>query len=243
MELTVVGYYGGSQKGTAATSSYIIKSDEGAVLIDCGAGSFSKLSQVINVDTIDNIIISHYHYDHFSDIGALIYNRLIKMGIGKISNPLSIYTQEDGVISTTLDLGKSVNLNFINERSNLNLFGMRFDFLVTQHPIKCLAVRIRKDHKTIVYTADSAFSEDLVTFALDADLLITENSLYNDIDGSSSGHMNTSDTARLINEANVNKAVLTHLPIYGNHTDILTQVNNQTEVEVILASEFLKVKV
>ena len=73
MELTVLGKYGPFPKEGGATSSYLLKVDGKVILIDCGAGSVSRLLKHARIEDIDVIIVSHFHFDHSSDLGVLIY--------------------------------------------------------------------------------------------------------------------------------------------------------------------------
>ncbi|UUX33606.1 MBL fold metallo-hydrolase [Fundicoccus culcitae] len=243
MELTVIGYHGGSAPADHATSSYLLKVDGFQLLLDCGAGTMSQLQKVADIDQIDHVLITHYHYDHFSDGGAFVYNRLVKKMLNPALNPLTIFTQEDGVISPTLKMGENSQLVYIDEDSQLSLEGMSIRFMVTTHPVKCLAVRIEKDAKVLVYTADSSLTAELIEFSMGADLLVTECSLYSGYSGAKSGHMNTEEVAELINRSGAKKTILSHLPIYGDHQVMLETVKGLTDKEVVLAEKFLTVEI
>ena len=77
-------------------------------------------------------------------------------------------------------------------------------------------MRFEVDGKSFVYTGDTSFKEELVTFSQDADLLLCECSFYGHQDGSNAGHMTSCDAGKLAEKANVKRMVLTHLPHYGN---------------------------
>lgn len=239
MKVTVIGHYGGSAPTGGATSSYLIEVEDKKILLDCGAGSLNQLQKICDLNDINDVIITHYHYDHFSDLGTFVYNRLVRLNIGETANVLNIYGQDDGFFFNTFKMGNAVKLHPIDEETQLTIHGIKIDFLETVHPVKCLAIRMEYQGKTIVYTADTAFMPILVDFSREADLLIAECSLYSGFKGNRSGHMNTEDVAALINQANVKKCILTHLPIYGQPEKLLQVVKDLTTTDVVLASPLL----
>ena len=95
--------------------------------------------------------------------------------------------------------------------------GFELTTLRTVHPIPTYAVRVEKNGKSIVYTADAGLTDDLIAFADGADLLITECSLPRSLP-KMEGHLRV-DEARLLIEASApKKTLVTHLPIYGGVT-------------------------
>jgi ribonuclease BN (tRNA processing enzyme) len=96
-------------------------------------------------------------------------------------------------------------------------------------------MRITSGNKTIVYTADGSYSEDIVKFSRDADLLMCECNFYAEQSGSSAGHMNSTDAARTAKNADVKKLLLTHLPQYGDLNELLRDAEKTFKGEIELA--------
>src|SRR5690606_8849205 len=101
----------------------------------------------------------------------------------------------------------------------------------------CYAMRITNGEKTIVYTADSSYLPQFIDFSKDADLLVCECNLYSGNDGSISGHMTSTEAGKIAKEAGVKKLLLTHLPHYGNHADLVAQASIEYDGPVELAKE------
>jgi len=77
--------------------------------------------------------------------------------------------------------------------------------------------------KKIVYIIDAAYSEQLVKFASDADLLICESTFASDLkqEAREYGHMTAADAATLAKKAKAKKLVLTHFSQRYRDTNIL----------------------
>lgn len=243
MELNVIGYYGGSAPKNEATSSYLLEVGKEKILLDCGAASSSVVQNYCNLTEINNIILSHYHWDHFSDIGVFIYNRYVKNLIGDVDQKLNIYSLDNEFFIKDFESFPSNNVIKINEKSKIKIADVNISFYKTDHPIDCLAIRCEKGDKSLVYTADASLDKGLIEFSKNADLLITECSLYEDADGSSSGHMNINDVIELINKSRAKKVILSHLPIYGDFNKNLLLARDKTRAKIFLAKKFLKVEI
>lgn len=243
MELNVIGYYGGSAPKNEATSSYLLEVGKEKILLDCGAASSSVVQNYCNLTEINNIILSHYHWDHFSDIGVFIYNRYVKSLIGESDQKLNIYSLDNDFFVKDFESFPSNNVIKIDEKSKIKINGVDIKFYKTKHLVDCLAIRCEHAGRSLVYTADASLDDGLIEFSKDADLLITECSLYKDVDGSSSGHMNINDVIELINKSKAKKVILSHLPIYGDFNKNLLLARDKTKAKIFLAKKFLKVEI
>jgi ribonuclease BN (tRNA processing enzyme) len=70
VKLTVLGCAGSSfdESLRIPCSSYLIESDEAAILLDCGFGSFESYSTLSPDTRLDAIFVSHAHADHSEDV-------------------------------------------------------------------------------------------------------------------------------------------------------------------------------
>lgn len=236
MKLTVVGFWGGFPGKGEATSGYLLEEAGFKLLIDCGSGVISQLQHYVNPEELDAVILSHYHNDHVCDIGALQYARLIKGFLGEKLSPLPIYghtENKEGFTKLTYEKVTTGMPYLPSEPITIGPFTI--SFLKTKHPVPCYAMNIKTNQGTIVYTADTAYLEGFIPFSKDADLLICECNLYKGMDGSSAGHMTSTDAGRLAQEANVKQLLLTHLPHFGNHQELISQANELYSGRVDLA--------
>lgn len=90
--------------------------------------------------------------------------------------------------------------------------GVRVRFSRGDHPVPCYAMRFEKDGKSLVYTADTMYSKEIVSFAKGADVLLAEATLQDEDSGlESMGHMTARRASKLAGDAGVGRLVLTHL--------------------------------
>ena len=160
MLVRIVGGHGGVSPGYRATS-YLI---DGKLLID--AGSVASGIQIAEQVLIDNILISHSHLDHISDLAFLADNCF-----GQKGRPFEIYTNPEvkNSIMTHL-LNDTIWPDFTKIPSKLNPT-LRFndleaekevqigDYTVTSvkvnHPGPGHGFIIEKNNTTIVFTQDT----------------------------------------------------------------------------------------
>ncbi|MEH7454753.1 MBL fold metallo-hydrolase [Gottfriedia acidiceleris] len=222
MKVTVIGYWGGYPGKGEATSCYLFKSKNFNLLVDCGSGALASLQNYIDPNCLNAVILSHYHHDHIADIGVLQYFQLVNSGKLKFALPIygHNFNHEKFNSLTYKEATKGYEYN-PNEVLDLGPFTIRF--LKTVHPVDCFAMRIETANHSVVYTADSSFTEEFIPFSSNADLLISDCNMYEHQDGAKVGHMSSKDAATIANEANVKELLLSHLPHSGNTKDLISE--------------------
>jgi ribonuclease BN (tRNA processing enzyme) len=60
-----------TDRAGSAASSYLLKADGAAILLDLGQGAFSNLASTIEPSTLTAVLVSHLHPDHFVDLVPL----------------------------------------------------------------------------------------------------------------------------------------------------------------------------
>ncbi|WAA11299.1 MBL fold metallo-hydrolase [Fervidibacillus albus] len=226
MKLTVIGFWGGYPNVNEASSGYLMEHDGFRLLIDCGSGVLSKLQKFIKPVDLDACIITHYHPDHTADIGVLQHAFLIHGYMTGEKKQLPIYGHpfdKQGFSTLTykgITKGIAIDLN-----DELRIGPFSVTFLETKHPVLCYALRLEVGGKTFVYTADGAFSPELVDFSKGADVLLAESNFYAGMDAKKSGHMTSEDAGRLAKLANVGRLILTHLPHFGTQENLVQEAS------------------
>lgn len=244
MNLTIVGCWGAYPEKNEATSSYLLEEKGFHLLIDCGSGCLSQLQNFISLKQLDAVILSHYHHDHVADVGPLQYAMLIQGYLGADNLPLPIYAPEHDAIRFQSLTYRQVTIGRpIKGGEDMTIGPWKVSFLQTVHPVYCLAMKFQTQSKTFVYTADTSWSDGLVSFAKGADLLLCEASLYDDDQAKESGHMTPAMAGRLAKEAGVSLLVLTHFPHFGDHRQLLEMAQTQFDGKVVLAQSGLTFKI
>jgi ribonuclease Z len=88
VKITFVGTGSGKTSLNQFHSSILISSESYNLLIDAGDGiSRALLFNEINFNTVDGIVITHFHPDHFSGLPSLIF----QMKISDRKKPLDVF--------------------------------------------------------------------------------------------------------------------------------------------------------
>ena len=225
MRLTVIGCWGGSPRPGGACSGYLLEDGDDVLLLDCGPGVAGAVQHVRPLEAIDHVFVSHFHYDHVTDAGAIMYARLVRRIIGEPLGDVVFYATAKDPLVSALAMDGAAHSVEIDEGKPLKIGRLTCTFLRTDHPVPCLAVRVENEEgESVVYTADGALTDRLVAFCAGADVLVAECSLYAGVDGSVMGHMSCDDVARLAAGARPGTLVLSHLPIYGETSELRDRV-------------------
>lgn len=221
MKATILGTSGGYIRSGGANTAILIENASDKVVLDMGAGVLSNLERVCPLDSINNIIITHSHSDHYSDALVAVYGRLISKQLKRDVNVLSFYGPKDLFLCEKLSLENVTTYNEINQKTILQIGSLTLTFYKTVHPIECYAVKCECGDKSIFYTSDTAYSEELIKKAHGCDLLLAECSILKKFGpGNRIGHMNTEDCSAFIKNVNSKISRLVHLPCYGRIEEI-----------------------
>lgn len=244
MNLTVVGHWGGFPKTNEASSGYLLEKEGTHLLLDCGSAVLSTLQSYIQPKDLDAVILSHYHPDHIADIGVLQHALLIESYMSENIKILPIYGHEKDSAAFSSLTYKNITTGLgYHEREPLHIGPFTIRFLETKHPAPCYAMRIEAGGKSLVYTADTSYFEDLVAFSKDADILLCESNFYKGMDSAAAGHMTSEQAGTLASLARVKKLILTHLPHFGSLNQLKLEAAEQYQGEIILAEKGLSVAI
>ncbi|MBS4188793.1 MBL fold metallo-hydrolase [Bacillus sp. FJAT-49705] len=237
MKLTVIGCWGGFPKPDEASSGYLLEHNGYRLLIDFGSGVLSKMQKILQPEEIDAVIVSHYHPDHIADIGVLQHARLIQGILGKEIESLPIYGHSQDEIEFSKLSYKNITKGMAYQPDQTLTIGpFEVQFLQTDHPVPCYAMRIEAEGKSIVYTSDTSYKEEFIPFSEGTDLLVCECNFYGNQNGKSVGHMTSFDAGKLANKAKVKHMLLTHLPHFGSIEQLKEEASQVYNGPISIAS-------
>ena len=223
MKLTFLGKYGGYPDKDSPTSSFLLEEQGFSLLVDCGSGVLSEVQKYINIEELDACILSHYHHDHIADIGCLQYAMLVQTQLGNRSATLPIYGHQKDTKFANLTSKTYTTGVGISEEKPVEIGTFTIHFCPTTHSTFCLAMKFIIGEKSIVYTADTEWNEQLVEFATNADILISEASIYKEQYGEIKGHLTGEEAGKLAQLSDAKQLYLTHLPHYGDHAQLIKE--------------------
>lgn len=222
MKIIFIGTGSGKTSLKRFHSSFLIKLKAYKLLIDVGDGiAKALLKQNINLHSIDAILFTHYHADHFAGIASLI----TQMKLIERTKPLKIFTHEN-LIEQLISLINSVymfkeSLDFeleiigfehneekiINDRikftakQNSHIYQKEF---LKHYPAKqfvSFSFLFDIEKKIIFYSSDIGSKDDLYLFEGNKiNYMIIE-----------STHITPLEIYNAFNKINPNKLFLTHI--------------------------------
>ena len=215
MNLTILGSAGSYGAPGIACSSYLVQDGTHHLLLDCGNGSFSLLSRVMDPHQLDAVFVSHRHHDHLADLVSLYHYLLFVPPRLPRRIPLlaSAITHQalDSIFG--LDLGLIFEQVTVDPKIKIDIGSMSLGFLETDHVPGTLAIRIENTNaKSLCFSADAGPSDDLADFCSGADLLLGEATwLQRPVSVGSGLHMTALELGQLAAKAKVDKLMVTHV--------------------------------
>ncbi|HPR96985.1 MAG TPA: MBL fold metallo-hydrolase [Thermotogota bacterium] len=235
MNLTTIGFWGAYPEYDEPTSGYLLQTKETNILLECGSGILTKLYEFIDPNDLDAVIITHEHMDHCADLMSLYYSVMIQSRLGKRDKPLSVYIPKYMKMLDKYKGEDHLNLYHYDEKSHYDYMGVALNFSKNIHPVEAYAVNFKTDSKKITFTGDTELYENLIDFTAGSDLLISECSLYDTGENSVTGHMSAYEAADLAKMSHSKELLLTHLPHFGDHEDLILNASRNFSGDIYLA--------
>ena len=235
-----------------SSCSVLMEVSDSKLLFDSGPGTMRRLLEAgITIFDISFIFYSHLHPDHTGELVTFLFATKYPDGNSR-TTPLTIiagrgfsafYKKLKNVYGNWIELAPGL-LNII-ELDNTGPDSIRFDgftvkSLPVEHTDESIAYRIDSvGEKSVVYSGDTDFSDNLITLAKDADLLICESALPDEL--KVKGHLTPSLAGEIAARANVRKLVLTHFYPECDHVDIEKQCRKTWSGPLVLAEDLMNV--
>ncbi len=186
------------------------------ILLDCGNG-ITRLLKFPKVLENLNVIITHYHKDHFGDIGAIQYASYVYHNLGTLNRKIKIYLPKNDFAfnkKTIVSNNESYAEYFdISDNSNYSLKDLNISFQDNKsHSIESYMIKLQNKDFKIVYTSDvgTINFDKLIEFCKDADLIICESSFLKKHSTNNKCHITAYEAGILASESNAKRLLLTH---------------------------------
>lgn len=217
-KLTIIGSGDAFASGGRLHSCYYIQSGEAGVLLDCGATAYHGIKrQGIDLDTIQTVIISHFHGDHFGGLPFLLLDESIR---GR-EESLTIVTPPTGKARISALLEQLYPGTEVLEKLNLTFEVFMPDRLVLTDHVEILSlpvvhtpdtnphgVRISIGDKIIAYSGDTEWTPALLELAHESDIFLCECNFF---ETEVPGHLHYPGFEQYEDQLTAKKILLTHL--------------------------------
>lgn len=258
MRITVLGKSPAWQDAGGACSGYLIEEAGTCVLLDCGCGVFGKLRRHRDYVAVDAVVISHLHADHIFDLvpfaSALTYApRQQPVPVDRwpgVAEPVrpTLYAPHGAKESFALMCqGGGMFADHVENAFDIHEYGpgdgvrigpLAVSFAAVPHYLPTCAVDVKtRAGGRFTFGADSAPSDEIVSFAGGTDLLMLEATLPRPERSGIRGHLTPREAGEHAARAGARRLVLTHI---SDELDALWAVDEAREAfdgEVIVAAE------
>ena len=216
------------------------------ILIDGPGNPFVRLRQAgLDEKKLTDIIMTHFHPDHVSGIPLL----LMAVGLSGRKENLNIFGNHHCLelmhkLLESYEWGTwhsfSVDFNTIPEKKKhflVEAAGCKIFTSPVKHFIPTIGLRFEfsQSGKVLAYSSDTAPTQNMVSLAKDADILIHEAA------GESPGHSSALQAGEIADKANVKALYLIHYPTGGFDYQILIKEAAQAyRGPIAMAEDFLE---
>lgn len=245
MKLTVIGCSGSYPGPDSPASCYLLEADhEGRtwrVLLDLGSGALGTLQKHVDPLTIDGVLLTHLHPDHYFDISGLYvmwkYHPAGARPPIPVWGPRNVARQAARAYGLPEEPGMSAEFEF-HEYDDQPIHLGPFTILPTRvvHPVPAYGLRVESGGRTLAYSGDTGPCTELVDLARDADLLLAEAAFQDGVVNPTDLHLTGVDAGRAASKAAVGRLLLTHIPPWHDREVALAEARTQFDGQVELAS-------
>lgn len=220
VRLTVLGSGDAFGSGGRLHSAYLAESDGLALLVDCGPTILQSLKRLgRNAAGIDHVLISHLHGDHFGGLPFLFmeyrYERPRTRPL-RIYGPVGIGRRVESLFSALYEQSAKEPqphpVEYVELTAGLmaSVGGASVVPVPVPHvaELMCFAYRIEIGGKSILYSGDTGWHEELARQARGVDLFLCECSTY---DTRLDIHVSYPEIAARAADLGCRRLVLTHL--------------------------------
>ena len=250
MQLIILGSGVGVPTSKRSAPGLCVSIEGMPILFDSGSGATYQLPKVgINYHQIDHIFYTHIdHPDHVNDLSEIIFAN--KYDFPKrertlhITGPKGIhrfYKNLERLFPTIADPPFPIVMKEVEDDQ------MKFrDILVESKPlshqnVKCVGYRIEFHGKSIVYSGDTDYCDNLIELARESDLLVVECSFPDEL--KADGHLTPSLAGRVAKESKAKRLILTHLYPICEEFNIVEQARKTYHGEIIQAEDLMRIDI
>jgi ribonuclease BN (tRNA processing enzyme) len=233
VHITVLGKSPSWQDAGGACSGYLVEDADTRVLIDCGSGVFSELRRAVDYVTIDAVVVSHMHADHFLDL--MPFANALSYAPRQQAKPIQRWPGTDrparprllvppGAITVLRALGTAGGQAELFETAfelreyavteTIELGTLRARFQPVPHYVPTNAIELTSSNGgsgRFTYGADHGPTDALRDFALQTDLLLLEATLPSPELSAPRGHLTPGEAGEHAAACRAARLVLTHI--------------------------------
>jgi ribonuclease BN (tRNA processing enzyme) len=216
LELRVLGAGPAYTDRPGATGgAYLVTHGSSTLVLDLGQGSFPALAGALEPSTLDGVLISHLHPDHFIDLVPLRHylryefhpsRRVTVHGPSGLETRLDALHDEPGFAAEALDIRSLDTLPF-------RLGDFEVSAALVTHTAESYGFRVghRPDGPGLVYSGDCGRAADLLPLIRPGDVLLSEVSFGAGPVAPGAQHLDGPAVGAVAAQGRVSRVLLTHI--------------------------------
>jgi ribonuclease BN (tRNA processing enzyme) len=220
MKLTVIGCSPAWPNPGGAHSGYLVEDAGARLLLDCGPGVLPRLRERESWPSVDAIVVTHFHLDHWGDLVPWVWGAMFSPGAGEARPELWVHA---GGAARLRDFGERLGrpdmfdlifeVREYADREPFEAAGFAVrGFRVPHYTLETYALRVERDGRALAYSGDSAPSDYLVAAARDADLFVCEATLPDSAEDGLRGHLSAPEAVAAFEAAGARRLLVVHRP-------------------------------
>lgn len=216
MIITPLGTISPYLKESMNCPGFLVEYKDEKVLLDCGNGITRYLDFPNDLKNL-TVIITHYHKDHFGDIGLVQYASYVYHNLGLLNEKIKIFLpkRDFGLNKESILLNDESYSDYfeIENNDSFHIGDLKISFLDNQsHSIESYMIKLMNENFKVVYTSDIGTTnfDQLVEFCQNSSLIICESSFLRKHNSLSKTHMTAYDAGLLANKSKAERLLLTH---------------------------------
>ena len=251
-------------------SATLVKAGGQNFLFDVGRGATIRLQQAgISPNQIDKVFLTHLHSDHISGLDDLWITGWVwqRQDLLNVYGPVGTHQLVEGLRDAyAADISYRVaNVGHDDEKAKIDSIeikpGVIYEnegvtinaFLVEHAPVKpAYGYRIKFGNRVVVISGDTTYSENLIKYAEQADVLIHEITAADPVllkrnkrlSRIVAYHTNPNQMAKVLNKSKPKMAILNHVLLFGvPESQVISEVKQQYSGEVVMGYDLMKIGV
>ncbi len=222
VRLTVVGSSPAWPNPGGAQSGYLVEDGSRRLLLDCGPGVLARLRELDrDWPTVDAIVITHWHLDHWGDLVPWVWGNMVGPGKGRERPQLWLPPEgRERIRDFGARLGwddmfdQTFVLHDYPEGEPFEVAGFTLQARRLPHyTLLTFGLRVTNGSHTLAYSGDSGPDTGLAELARDADLFVCEATLLRgELDGKPRGHLSIDEAVAAFEASGARRLLLTHRP-------------------------------
>ncbi len=206
MRLHVLGCSGPYPERDGATSGYLLEAGDTLLQLDFGSGILGRLTALTAPESLNALLISHWHFDHTSDLLPLIYRLQAAGAVLPLIGP----ADEASAIRRICGEAGCFALKTVAPGDEFAIADVRIAVGEARHPVPAVGFRVCRQDRAFGYTGDTNTLPSLADFYRGCDLLLADGLFNTETWAEGKPHLSAALAAELALRSGAGRLMLTH---------------------------------